>query len=390
MNRITDLEKKYVLEVLGNGFRASKNHEFNSRLETRFAELFNNRYAIAMTNGTATLHTAMAALDIGRGDEVIVPPLTMASTSLSVLQAGAVPVFADVDPDSFNIDPESTLKVITEKTRAVISVGLYGLPPDYDRLMEICRDYNLFLIEDNAQCFLARYKGSPAGCYGDFASFSFQASKHLTAGEGGMLITDDLALAEKARRFSCLGYAVVGASNGKISKTQIQDPMYQRHSGFGYNYRMPDLCAAVSLAQLERANQLVKQREHAANLIKNAMNGSTLFKPQTNPQGCHNTYWAYAVVLNSDRPEKDWYRFRDLFLKNGGHGFYGAWKLTYEEPFFQNDVGKRSEIWQSYQKGLCPAAEFLQPRMLQLKTNYWCTGEAERNAEILERTMREY
>jgi perosamine synthetase len=388
MNRITDLEKRYVLEVLDNDFHASKNHEFNSRLENHFAELFNVGYAIAMANGTATLHTALAALGIGPGDEVIVPPLTMASTSLCVLQAGAVPVFADVDAETFNIDAQSILSVITKKTRAIICVGLYGLAPDYERLVEICRANDLFLIEDNAQCFLAQYKGTLAGCHGDFASFSFQASKHLTAGEGGMLITNNPKLAEKARRFSCLGYAVMQASKGEILKTQIQDPSFERHSGFGYNYRMSDLCAAVCLAQLERAEKLVKQRQKVANLFKKALNGSTLFRPQAIPDGYQNTFWTYAMVLQSDRPETKWYRFRDQFLENGGNGFYAAWKLTYEEPFFQKDVGKRTDIWQSYQKGLCPVAEFLQPRLLQLKTNYWNTDEARRNAKILQQTIQ--
>jgi len=390
MQRISELEKQYALEVLENGFRASRNHAFNARLESRFAELFGGGYAIAMANGTVTLHTALAALVIGPGDEVIVPPLTMASTSLSVLQAGAVPVFADVDPDTFNLDPAAAARAVTPQTRAIISVGLYGLPPDYDGLKSLCRQHRLYLIEDNAQCFLARYNDYRAGQQGDFASFSFQASKHLTAGEGGMLITNDPELAEKARRFACLGYAAMQAGKGKITKTQIQDPLYARHASFGYNYRMPDLSAAVLLAQVERAESLVQQRQQAAQLFTQALAGAALFKPQAVPAGLTNTYYTFAMALQSDQPEKDWYRFRDLFLENGGDGFYAAWRLTYQEPFFQQEVTGYPGIWQTYTDGLCPVAEHLQPRMLQLKTNYYDLSAARRNADILARTIAQF
>jgi len=390
MERISELEKKYVLEVLKNGFRASRNHAFNARLESRFADMFDVGYAIAMANGTVTLHTALAALGIGPGDEVIVPPLTMASTALSVLQAGAVPVFADVDPDTFTIDPAAVAAVVTPKTRAVISVGLYGLPPDYEGLHAICRLHKLFLVEDDAQCLFARSNGSLAGRQGDFASFSFQASKHLTAGEGGLLITDDSELAAKARRFACLGYAVMQAGKGEITKTQIQDPRYARHAGFGFNYRMSDLCAAVILAQLERADALVSRRQQAAQFFSDALSGSSLFKPQAIPEGRTNTYWTYAMAMQSERPETDWYRFWDRFVDNGGHGFYAAWKLTYQEPLFQHDIARHPGVWQTYAKGLCPVAEYLQPRMIQLKTNYWQTRAARRQADILERTLMEF
>lgn len=204
MNRISDLEKKYVLEALDNQFQTSLNSVYTNRAEKLFAEIFESKFAISHVNGTATMHTALVALGVKPGDEVIVPPLTMSSTALAVLHNNSIPVFADVDKETFNIDPESIRQRITKKTKAIISVALYGLSPDYDPILEICKQYRLGLIEDNAECFLGKYKGRMVGAIGDFASFSFQASKHITTGEGGMLTVQNEDLANKARQFSSL------------------------------------------------------------------------------------------------------------------------------------------------------------------------------------------
>lgn len=390
MNRISDFERKYVLEALENEFNTSRNSIFNNKMEQKFSEIFGCSYSIGHVNGTATLHTALAALDIQLGDEVIVPPLTMSSTALSVLQNGSVPVFADVDPDTFNLSPGGVLKAITDKTKAIMSVSLYGLTPDYDGLLAICQERNLALIEDNAQCFLGTYKGKLAGNFGDFASFSFQASKHMTSGEGGMLTTNDGVLADKARRFSSLGYAGVSAKQGKISRNDIQDPQYSRHVAFGYNYRMSEVTAAVALGQLERLTELVDQRIKVANLFREVAKEFDFLQMQAEPEGYVNSYWTAAFVLKTDEPQSEWYRFRDLFQKNGGDGYYAAWKLSYQEPLFQNIVQNMPNIWQNYSSSLCPVAEYLQPRMIQLKTNYWDFNEAEQQAEVLAKTGREF
>jgi perosamine synthetase len=390
MERISNLERKYVEEVLQNAFATSFNSVYNNKLERMFAELFHTGFAIGHCNGTATMHTALAALDVKPGDEVIVPPLTMSSTSLAVLHNGSIPVFADVDKDTFNIFPEAIERVITSKTKAIITVALYGLSPDYDAISAICKKHHLFLIEDNAECFLGTYKGKLVGEFGDFASFSFQASKHLTAGEGGMLICRDEELADNARKFNCLGYAGVSAKQGKITRQDIQDPNYARHISFGFNYRMSELQAAVACAQLERANELAGQRMKVAEIFDRVVSSSDLLKRQAEPEGYKNSYWSYSVVLNTDKPETEWYRFRELFQKNGGDGYYAAWMLSYKEPLFRNIVQKWNGVWQKYEPGLCPVAEYLQKRMLQFKTNYWDMNEAERQADILYKTIRQF
>tara|TARA_B110000037_G_scaffold7366_1_gene7880 strand:+ start:5319 stop:6491 length:1173 start_codon:yes stop_codon:yes gene_type:complete len=390
MDRISKLEYKYVSNVLENSFETSTNSIYNNKLEEKFSLVYNSNFAIGHVNGTATLHTALVALGVGSGDEVIVPPLTMSSTALAVLQANAIPIFADVDIDTFNICPISIKKNINKNTKALITVALYGLSPEYDEILKICNENSIGLIEDNAETFFSKYKDKFVGEFGDFASFSFQASKHLSAGEGGMLLCKSEVLANKARRFSSLGYAGVDAKKGKITKKDIQDPNYSRHVSLGYNYRMSELCAAVVLAQLERADDLIKPRILAAQNFSEAIKDTNLLKQQFTPSYCLNSFWSFSVVLNTDKPEIDWYKFRDLFVKNGGDGFYAAWKLSYFEPLFLNEIQNKQNVYQKYQNGLCPNAEFLQTRMIQLKTNYWNSDDSKRQAEILNKTTLEF
>lgn len=390
MNRFSELEVQYAVEALKNEFNTSKNSIFNNRLENSFANLFNSEFAIGHVNGTATMHTALAALDVKPGDEVIVPPLTMSSTALAVLQNGSIPVFADVDVNTFNISPEGIEKVITPKTKAIITVSLYGLSPDYDKILEICTKHNLYLIEDNAECFLGKYNDKFVGEFGHFASFSFQASKHLTCGEGGMLITNNSEFANKARRFSSLGYAGVSGKQGKITRNDIQDPQYSRHVSLGFNYRMSEIQAAVALGQLERAKELVQNRIDVAKIFDEVIGNQNILIKQAEPDGYMNSYWSYSLVLKTKNPSSDWYKFREIFQKNGGDGYYAAWKLSYFEPLFLNIIQDQSGVWQKYETGLCPNAEYLQPRMIQLKTNYWDLEEAKSQAIILDRTIKEY
>ena len=233
--RFGDEELGYIKEVLDSGFGASTEGTMNARLERKFAERFGVRYGITHSNGTATMHSCLAAAGVGPGDEVIVPALTVISTASVVLHQNAVPVFADIDPHTFNIDPADVATKITPRTKAIIPVGLYGLPADMDPIMELAKKHNLYVIEDNAQCFLGMYKGRLAGSIGHMASFSFENSKHMTTGDGGIVITDDEVLAKRIRKFQCLGYSVVEADNGSVrtKKDAFQNPNFKRHDAFG-------------------------------------------------------------------------------------------------------------------------------------------------------------
>ena len=225
LERITNLEKKYIDDVLTSQFRTSSGAKYMKMLEEEFAEKFECKHAVSFINGTATMHACLEAWGIGVGDEVIVTPLTMSSTTFAVLQANATPIYADVDKDTFNIDPQSIKEKITSKTKAIITVSLYGLSPDYDEILNIIKDKNIKLLEDNAECFLSRYKGKMVGSIGDAASFSFQSSKHLTSGEGGIVTTNDEEFAVRLRKIQSLGYLGVG-KGAKIKKSDIQDPKF--------------------------------------------------------------------------------------------------------------------------------------------------------------------
>ena len=396
MKRIGDLERRYCLQVLNSQFRSSEGNKMTRLLEEKFAKKFGVKYAIAFVNGTSTLHASLVAAGVGPGDEVIVPPLTMSSTALAVLHSNAVPVFADITPDTFTIDPLDIQKKITKYTKAIIPVALYGLAPDMDAIMLIARKHNLLVIEDNAQCFKGYYKNKIAGSMGDAASFSFQSSKHLTCGEGGIIITDNLILADKIRRFNSLGYCSINAKKGKISKKDIQDPGYERHASLGFNYRLSELSSAVAFAQVERLDELVKQRIEVAKLYADALGDTKWLIPQKVPKGYRHSYWTFALML-SDKTKVNWYGFRNKYIEFGGDGIYAAWQLSYLEPAFRNHVfyNKGCPVrcshymgrLQKYEKGLCPVAESIQPKLLQFKTNYFDLAIAKKKARALRWTI---
>jgi perosamine synthetase len=237
-------EERYVLDAVRSSWISSSG-EYLERLETEFARLCATEHALACSNGTAALHLALAALGLGPGDEVIVPSLTYVATVNAVRYVGADPVFADVEPDSWGLDPESVAAAITPRTRAVIAVHLYGQPAEMDALRALCAPRGIRLVEDAAEAPMATYHGRPAGSLGDVATFSFYGNKVLTSGEGGALCTDDDELAASVR----------------LLRGQGMDPA--RRYWFpvvGYNYRLTNVAAALLCAQLERREALLDAR----------------------------------------------------------------------------------------------------------------------------------
>lgn len=381
--RITEREIGYVRAVLENQFRNSASAGMTKRLEEAFAEAFKSKFAITFANGTATMHAALVAAGVGAGDEVIVPPLTMASTAFCVLQAGAQPVFADVHPDTWTLDPQSARARVTKRTKAIIPVSLYGLTADMDPLMELAKERGLFVLEDDAEGFLGTYRGRVAGSIAHASSFSFQSSKHISCGEGGMITTDDESLATRIRQMSSLGYAAVsaGAGKSKISRDVIQDPAYLRHSSVGWNYRLSEICSAVLLGQVERLPELVQTRLDSARLLAEAVDGCSWLIPQDTPDGYTHSYWTFVCRLAEECPFT-WHDFRRKYLELGGDGYYGAWALNYLEPALRQ---KRFSDFQTqeFAPGLCPVAERLQPRLLQFKTNYFTAERRQKAAAAL-------
>jgi len=371
-------EARYVQDYLAN-----TKEPWTTRLEEAFAQRLGVSYAVAHNSGTSALHSCLAAAGVGPGDEVISPALTVIMDTLVTLHQNAVPIYADIDPYTFNIDPEDVLRKITRHTKAIIPVSLYGLPADMDAIMEIANRYDLIVIEDSAQCILGVYKGRLAGTVGHMGCFSFERSKHLAIGEGGIAVTGDEQLAVRIRKFGGLGYKNLEAKEGRMQTTPVlfQDPDYKRHDSFGWNYRMPELCAAVGLAQVERVDEIVKARQAVARLYDEATVGCDWITPQVSPVGLVNSYFCYAVRYDGKEAlGVSWRQFYDKYIELGGDGFYAAWSIPYLEPVVSQ---KRS-----YREGLCPVAEELQPKLMQFKTNYRDMDLAKQKAEALKRTIQ--
>ena len=403
-NRVGSADIKYVNELFAKGFGNSDKTGLVARFEDAFAKKYGMEYAISFNSGTATMHACLLAAGIGPGDEVIIPSLTMASTAFVVLQCFAVPVFADISSDTLTIDPEDIRRKITPYTKAIIPVSIFGLTPDMDAIMEIARERNLLVIEDDAQCFLGYNKGRLAGTIGHAASFSFQGSKHMTtSGEGGMVVTNDEEFATKIRKAGILGYSSIGPKPGStcIPRDIRQDWEFKRHDGFGYNYRMPVICAALGLGQLERLDDLVKARQIIASMYDEVIRSQNCrwLIPQVVPEGYVNSYFTYTCRLDPGQIDIDFRTFRKQFIALGGDGLYGSWYPVHLEPVFQTmnfygDVLKSPNYHQlyqgnvkSYQRGDCPVHEQIQPLLIQLKTSYTVYEKALEQAEVLMKTI---
>lgn len=377
-------ELKYIAKVLNAESWSSTGGSWNNSLERAFCEKLGVKHAVAMNSGTATLHCALKVAGVGRWDEVISPAITVIMDAAATIHAGATPVYADVDPKTFNVDPEDIERKVGPRTKAIIAVALYGLMPDMDRIMEIAQRYNLTVIEDDAQCVLGSYNGRMAGTIGHMASFSFETTKHLSCGEGGILVTNDEKMAEDARKLGGHGYKNLKADEGRIRLNQevFQDPGYKRHDVIGYNYRLNEFSAAIALAQLERADELVEKRMQVANMFWDEMRQCDYLIPQHVPDGCVNSYYTLGVRYEGEKSiGVSWQGFRKKYIENGGDGIYAAWSIPYQEPAMCN-------VYTPYPH--CPVAEALQPKLMQFKTNYRDMDLALMKAEALGRTIRGY
>jgi perosamine synthetase len=241
-------ERAYVLECLDSTWISSSGR-FLDAFEAAFARFCGVSHAVAVNNGTTALHLALAALGIGPGDEVIVPDLTYIASANAVHYCGATPVFADCEPRTLNIDPDRLEPLITPRTRAIVAVHLYGHPADMDPLLALARAHGLTVVEDAAEAHGALYKGRPVGSLGTCGTFSFYGNKIITTGEGGMVVTDDAALAARLRLY----------------RGQGVDPQRRYlHPVIGFNYRMTNVAAAIGLAQLERIDAILAARRRVA------------------------------------------------------------------------------------------------------------------------------
>tara|TARA_Y100001970_G_scaffold286159_1_gene407667 strand:- start:30998 stop:32224 length:1227 start_codon:yes stop_codon:yes gene_type:complete len=387
-------EEKYVKEVLKSGFASSTSGNMNTRLEESFAKIHNQKFAITFNSGTTTLHASLEALGVGYGDEVLVTPLTVISCMNSILYCNAIPVFVDVDPETFLMDPEDLKRKITTKTKGIMAVHLYGQVCNMTEILKIAKKNKLFLLEDCAQCFLGKHNNILSGTFGDVASWSFENSKHMTTGDGGIITTNNENLGDKIRKYSTQGFRNATAKSGKIriSKDIFQNPNYSRHSQFGYMYRLPEVAAAIGLAQLEKLDKFVNKRIKMAKMYNKVINDLKCdwIKPQLVPKNDINSYYTYAFRLIN--AEIKWSDFRKKYVEYGGDGIYAAWKLCYLEDSISDIMGRLEKIrlnkFFKIEKGICPVAEKIQPQIMQLTTNQNKIDEMKKQADCLYKTIK--
>ncbi len=256
------------------------------KFENKFSQYITTQFGAATNSGTSALHLALAALGIKKGDEVIVPALTIASCYFAVWYTGATVVPIDVTPDTYTIDPSLLEKTITKKTKAIMPVHLYGHPCDMDPIMHVAKKYHLFVIEDAAEAHGAEYKGKKVGSFGDVSIFSFYANKIVTCGEGGMVLTNNKALYERVVRLKSLYHS---------KKTRFV------HDAIGYNYQMSNLQAAVGLASLSHIQESIKQKQAMAKIYNTSLERIPGILVPIEKQWAKNVYWMYAVRIDAKK-----------------------------------------------------------------------------------------
>ena len=340
---------KSVIEVLQSDWLTTgpKVGEF----ENAFAEVVGAKYAVAVNSGTAALHAAMFALNIGPGDEVIVPAMTFASTANCVVFQGGTPVFADVDPETLLIDPNSVEDLISPKTKAIIAVDYAGQPCEYDALEAIAGEHNIALIADACHSLGARYKDRPVGSLALLNAFSFHPVKHITTGEGGMISTDNPNLADRMRSFRNHGIT------SDHRQRDAQGSWFYEMIDLGYNYRLTDFQCALGMSQLKKLPMWVEHRRKIAHRYDVAFNDLSRVEPLSVRKNISHAYHLYVVRLNLDDTDFDRGAvFRKL--RESGIGVNVHYIPVHLHPFYRNKYGTSP--------GMCPFAERAYEQILSL------------------------
>jgi len=330
-------EKKYLIECIDTGWISSEG-PFIKKFEELFAERVNRKHAIAVSNGSVALDAAIIALGIKAGDEVIMPSFTIISCAAAIVRVGAIPVVIDSDPITWNMNVNLIEEKITTRTKAIMVVHIYGLPVDMDPLMEIARKYNLKIIEDAAEMHGQAYKGRPCGSFGDISTFSFYPNKHITTGEGGIIVTDDKQIADHCRSLRNLCF--------NPEKRFV-------HEELGFNFRMTNLQAALGLAQLERLDSFVTRKRQMGRYYTEKLSSLKGIKlPLQQTAFAENIYWVYGIVLQEDVPFDAEQAMKKLAALNiGSRPFF--WPM-HEQPVFRK-MGL-------FNGASCPVAERLARR----------------------------
>lgn len=332
-----------------------------TELEKKLCEVTGAKYAVVVSNGTAALHIAAMAAGIGSGDEVIVSPITFAASANCVLYCGGTPVFADINPKTYNIDPASIRAKITDKTKAIVAVDFTGQAVELDEIRAICKEHNLILIEDAAHSIGTKYNGQPVGSVADMTTFSFHPVKTVTSGEGGAVTTNDEELYRKLRL-----YPTHGITRNQEEMCNPSDAgWYYEQVDLGYNYRMTDIQAALLISQLDKLPAFSARRKEIVEKYNNIFSQMPEILVQEEIAQSDTTRHLYILRLNTELLKCDRRQFFDaLRAENIGtqvHYIPVYWHSYYEKL--------------GYKKGLCPEAEKLYTEILSLPLFYSMTDE---------------
>ena len=320
-------------------------------LERKIADYCHAKYAVAVTNGTAALHAACFAAGIKNGDEVITSPMTFAASANCVLYQGGIPVFADIDPVTYNIDPEQIERQITDRTKAIITVDYTGQPAEMDRINEIASRHQLLVIEDAAHSLGAEFKGKKVGSMAELTTFSFHPVKHITCGEGGMVLTNNRQLYNKMKQFRTHGII-----KGSASDNCGQEPWLYQQLFLGYNYRMTDFQAALGISQLKKIDMFISKRREIAEQYNRAFSTLDLVEIPAQVSGSNSSWHLYIIKLKLEKLKVG---RKEVFkaLRQENLGVNVHFIPVYYHPYYQK-LG--------YKKGLCPVAEDLYERIITL------------------------
>lgn len=390
----TDSYLKYFDEAIGNAISMLRGTERDNishgswvtNFETNFAKFSGHTHNIAVNSGTSALHSALAAFGVGPGDEVIMPAMSVVMNAYAALALGATPVFADINSLNWNMDLTAIEKVVSPKTKAIITVSWFGSPSDLKPILDFARPRGIYVLEDAAEALGATYEGKPSGYFADAVAFSFENKKHLsTGGEGGMISTSSEELATRARKFSGLGYKHLTADAGRTSlaSSEFQRPDYERYDMVSLNYRMSPLAAAVGLGQLSHFEEIISTRTKAGFSLVNLISKHEDFVPQGVCTSGQHSYYTAGIRYTG---QFAWRKIYDEVIQQGGDGFYGCVLNPYLEPVFRG-METHNQVWN---KGLCSVAENFQPQVMALKTDFRLNSDLERNLEAWERALEKF
>jgi len=383
-------ELALVTEVINSGQLCLHGGEKVPQFEARFAQHYGVKHCTATTSGTAALHVAVGGINPNPGDEFITAPITDMGTIIAILGQNCIPVFADIDPATYNVSPASIEERITDRTVGIIPVHLFGNPCDMDAIMDIATRHDLYVIEDSSQAYGTMYAGRRCGTIGHVGAFSLQQSKHITTGDGGLTITDDNELGERIHLFGNKGWPNYSA---KGAREYVQ---------FGFCYRMTELTAAVGLAQLRKLDRITAAYNWAGDLLARKLQDiAGITPPATQPDGLH-TYWLFALRIDEKVLGMTKERFAEAVTAEGAPcsaGYIGypifLYKALREKriygdtlfPFDSGEYGSGHEV--PYEPGYCPEAEKALDEMVCLRVNQYFTEEDVRDMADIVRKVAE-